>query len=270
MIKKTRLLFATCFVSVLMMFSIAHGEKGGGKDSDLQSLDQGLQFYKDQKYQEAADVFAKQLESSPENSTFLLNLGLTSVKLDKPYHAAAYFRKAREIDPYSQDIRAALSELNKQFRTVDVPRQISNFDFLEQWVRPIPSFLLFLLCLIATSVFGVFLVRWARAKKLDQDFHSTAPLVISCVAVLVCCFAYGFKLYERSQVRGTILVENLSVKSVDNDDAPEITQFHGGMEVRVFEKKGDWLKIQYPGSFLGWAKADSIMITTLTSPSENH
>jgi hypothetical protein len=113
--------------------------------------------------------------------------------------------------------------------------------------------------------------RRIRERKVGED-PSAPPLALFVATsfLLLISFIYAAKIYDLSLSRGTLLTENTSLKSAPDDAASEITQFPAGIELVLKEKRGDWLQVQHPGSFTGWVKADTILITSLTSPKQSH
>ncbi len=257
---------------LIMMILFFLGSLSFADTQDVFQLFQdGLKFYSEKKYEDARKSFEQALLQDPNNPSLTYNLGLTLVELKQVGPAAAYLRKAKELDPASNDVEKAWQFFTQKFRIPEMPRQLSSWDIFTQSLRSIPIIILYLFAFLSTALFGALLLKWVKFRRSNTDLSpSPLPLFLSIAFVCVACFFYGVQLYDRSQARGTILNEQVSVKATHEDDASEITQFMAGMEVRVLEQRGDWLKIQYPGSFSGWVKADSLMITTLTSPKQTH
>lgn len=247
------------------------GEVETQPESLLSIFESGLKFYSEKKFSEAQKEFEKALQLDPLNATLSYNLGLTFMELKQIGPAAAYLRKAKELDPVSRDIAHAWDSFTEKNRIPEPPRSLSMWDILLQNIRSVPHILLYFLAFVATFAFGLTLLRWAKEKRKTEEMDpSPAWVLISSVFVLLTFSLYAIKLYEKNIPKGTLLAETSSIKSAPEESSSEITQFLGGMEVFVFEAKGDWFKIQYPGSFSGWVKADSLMITTLTSPKQIH
>ena len=237
----------------------------------LAIFQRGVQQFNEKKFEEAKESFLLAYQREPQNSTFSYNLALSFAETKKGPQALGYLRRTLELNPFSLEFRSAWNYYLKKFPPPEIPRRLSSWDLFIDSLRPLPSLLIFFPLMGALIFFGFLVTRRIRETKSDAEHQSSSvSLWASVILLAFLSFFYAAKIYDLSLCRGTLLAENVSVKAAPEDGASEITQFPAGAELIIQEKQGDWLKVQYPGSFTGWVKQEAILITSLTSPKQTH
>jgi len=252
-------------------------------EDPLQLLQAGLNWFNSKEYQKAFDTFIRGVEKDPNSLSFRLNAGLAAMKLGKKGVSLAYIRSAYSLDPNSQDTSRILQQVTEDARIIQIPRQILFIENLNQFARIFPLWICILLGCFALGFFIYRLWNWLPLwKQARLTGETLPPSSLNYFIFLTFGFFFALSLlqfYERSMIRGTIVANKADLRTLPEETAAVLTEFYEGFEVIIKDTKvtldpqsqaqTEWLKIQYPGSFQGWVKANDVMITSLTSLPKN-
>ncbi len=249
----------------------------------LQLLQAGMNWFNSKEYQKAYDTFVAGVEKDPQNISFYLNAGLAAMKLGKKGLSLAYIRSAYSLDPNSKDTLRILQQATEDARIVQIPRQILFIENATQFARNFP---LWLCILVSLGTLGLLIYRlwswlpaWKQARLTGESISLNSLNYFVFLGFSVFFSLCLLQFYDRSLSRGTVIAGKSEVRTLPENTAAVLIEFYEGFEVLVKETQTvmdpqsqtptEWLKIQYPGSFQGWVKADDVMITSLTSANKN-
>jgi hypothetical protein len=258
-------------------------EKPAIPQEPLQLLQAGMNWFNSKEYQKAYDTFVAGVEKDPQNLSFRLNAGLAAMKLGKKGISLAYVRSAYALDPNSRDTARILQQVADDARVVQIPRQILFTENLVNFAKHFPLWICVVLTILslATLIYRLWnwLPLWKQARLTGESIHISSLNYFIFLIFSVFMSLSLLQYYDRSLIRGTIIISKAEVRTLPEETAAPLIEFYEGFEVLVRESKEtqdpktqatvEWLKIQYPGSFQGWVKASDVMITTLTSIEKN-
>jgi hypothetical protein len=88
-----------------------------------------------------------------------------------------------------------------------------------------------------------------------------APLLVAAVVVLSAFLLLGGRLYVMSNRPIAVVTGGIvSAMSGPGDDYLEIYRLHSAAELRVLERRGNWVRFILPDQRQGWTKADFITV----------
>ena len=90
------------------------------------SISEANELYKEQKYEQAQDIYLQLVQKDVKNSKLFFNLGNTYFQLQEYGKARLYYEKARKLNPNDKDILYNIQFI-KQYLTDKVPEEEDNF-----------------------------------------------------------------------------------------------------------------------------------------------
>jgi hypothetical protein len=261
-----RIIFSTLMLLTLQMFSVTGWTQGEVSFGDL--FKQGTQFYQEKKYDKSVQSFELAVAKDPRNATALTNLALAQYQLGKKAIALSNLRKALSFDPSLPTARAGLKYVLTQMDIKDIPHQIETYETLRMKVlNPVElssylsmtALFLFVSGWLLLSYFG----RRRKAIKEERAMPATPFLgILFFVCFLTSSILCGLKIYDGSIVRGTILLDKVSLQTAPGENQASVLDLYAGMEVVVDSVQQDWVQVTYPGAMTGWIKSASLIVTS--------
>ena len=159
--------------------------------SDSHLFEKGVDFYQNQNYEQALNIFSTLSEKHPRNITMSQNQAICYLKLQKPLEALVVLKKALYSNPFNSQTKK-LYELAKKELT---PFHNPSLGLLFMLKLYTPWFALFLLL----SSF-LYLFVWCFIEKKSQSLK-----VFSFVFLLLSCFLLVQKIQFETSSYGTSL-----------------------------------------------------------------
>ena len=79
------------------------------------------------------------------------------------------------------------------------------------------------------------------------------------VLLLLGVLSIGVRLLdERGQPPAVVVASEVEVRSGPGEDYLTEFTLHAGAEVRVVERRGDWVRIALPGNLQGWSPDEAV------------
>lgn len=232
-----------------------------------ESFAKGIEALQTKDPKTAVELFRQALSQHPEDPAVLTNLGISLQQNGEPGWAIAYLRKAQTLGSSLKETGQALEFSLSQLQVKEIPHDIELWEQLRQTILigiPLPWLVLF--NGLALLLFGSLLISFLRdrRKAFEEELvlpnlkviHWFAGLALVCTLTLVV-----LKVWDLSEVRGTIVAEKVPANSAPSAEAPSLFELYPGLEVLVQRSEGDWYQVKYPGGPTGWIKKDQIFIT---------
>ncbi|PIS12002.1 MAG: hypothetical protein COT73_00915, partial [Bdellovibrio sp. CG10_big_fil_rev_8_21_14_0_10_47_8] len=99
-----------------------------------QAFHDGIESYREKKYDPALLAFTAAIEKEPENISALTNLALVQFQLGHKGFALAYLRKALTLDPHFPSAKAAFEFILPQLDVREIPHEIELWEILRSSV----------------------------------------------------------------------------------------------------------------------------------------
>lgn len=258
------------FLSAIFLFTVFFILPTSGKTESLSStqlFEQGTKSYLAKDYAKASEFLTQALDKDPNNPVILTNLAFTQFQLGKKPLAVGLLRKALSVDPELGTAKAGLKFVLSQMQIKEVPRKIETYESLRSYLlQPVPLSAYIILSALCLFAAGWILISYGgrRKKALDEEKSPPSfPFIGTFLGLtfIVMTGLMSLKMYDSATVRGTIIIDQVSLQTAPGDNQVTILDLYGGMEVIVVETQGDWAQITYPGSLTGWIKKSSLMMT---------
>ena len=217
------------------------------------AYNQGNQLYARKDYAGAAAAYRKALEPGP-SAAACYNLGNALFKSGQVGRAIVQYRRAYRLAPRDGDVRANL-EFARGYRA---DKQLSAPGPLAQTLDDAFHLLsareATLLAAVSSLLASLALALWIVRRR-----KSAAGLAVALAAVALFGFVtqrvWGAEMDARPAV---VVVPEVDVLGGPEADARQILLVHDGTEVRVRERRGDYLLVQLPGGSGGWLRAGAV------------
>jgi tetratricopeptide (TPR) repeat protein len=208
----------------------------------------------------AATLYGRLASSGFANAAVYYNLGNSLFRLGRTGEAILAYERARRLDPADAAIQENLAFASS--RIVDQVEATGDeqgpLAAVEEWHQRQPPGRLTVLFLAAWWLFNL---GWAAALFAPARRWRRLGgylLVATLLMVLVTGSLLGLAVYRRDAVvLGIVLAERVDLQS-EPGGGVKLTTVHEGLQVRVRERRGDWLQVTLRNGFRGWVHGDTV------------
>jgi hypothetical protein len=221
-------------------------------------LQRAHQAYEAGRFGEAVEAYRRAEQQGVRNGALYYDLGNAYFKNRQLGLAIASYRRAEMLEPRDPQVRANLEfararREDKALQTRDTPfvawvRSAFRWLSLNEWIL--------VTCGLYVLACGLWIVRTLRHDRglgLRRALYACAGLGALSLLVL------GFKVRtERGQPQAVVTVSKVDVTSGPGSSYTAEFSLHEGAEVRVEEKRPEWLRISLGEKLRGWVPAASV------------
>ena len=237
------LFFSTCFATV-------------AQSQTPLSFEAANKLYDEGKFPDAASAYEKLISSGKISATLYFNLGNAYFKSSQIGRAVAAYHQAERLAPRDPDIRANLRFAHNQ---VQGPTAAPNP--IEGWVRRLTLNEWTILTSAAVWVFFGLLIGTQVRPDLGRVFRPYVAL--SALAAVLFAVALVYCLYEQERVKMAIVtVADALVRQRPLDGSPNAFTVHDGAEMRILDRRDNWLQVSPDSSRIGWIPIENVIVTT--------
>lgn len=218
-------------------------------------FEDALAAQKQNRLQEARDLWMDVLKSDPRNPKIHYNLALLDLSEKKLGWAKARLRQSLILDPQFEEAQEALKNLTKKTPSSSTKGWI---DPMRSWVLSGISLnsVLFLSALVSFGLGWTWLgfIQNRRIAKRTRELPPSWPWVGSFFALSSVLFIFlaSLKSFELNQLRGTILEGPTSAKLAPSQSQVDLFELIEGQEVVVLDRKDDWVQVKSSAGESGW------------------
>jgi tetratricopeptide (TPR) repeat protein len=223
-------------------------------ESSDAAFDEANKLYEKGQFPAAASAYEKLIETGGESAALYFNLGNANLKCGRIGRAIATYRKAELLAPRDPDIRANLRYARNQVQgpTLVPPhwqKWISSFT-LNEWA---------MLTVVAFWLLFIFLTlgQWRPAMKQPLR-NSTLALGLSLL-ILSISLAASLKARHFTTI-AVVITADATVHHGPLDESPSAFSTHDGAELRVLDRKDQWLEVTSGPQRTGWIKSDLVKL----------
>jgi tetratricopeptide (TPR) repeat protein len=211
-------------------------------------------FYAEGKFLDAANAYETILSSGTTSPNLLFNYGNAEFKSGNLGKAIAAYRRAELLAPRDSEIRANLAFVRNQVQGATARESfwqnwLGNLSFNEWAVFAAIAFWLTFLLLAAKQL------RPAFAMKLKNAIWIFAALTIFSGTILGVQAANHF-----SKQTAVVVAANVTARSGPFDDAQSAFTAHDGAELRVLDRREDWIQVADGSGKIGWLPAKLVKV----------
>jgi len=216
-------------------------------------FDTANQLYAQGKFTEAAAAYDKLIAGGSLSPALYFNLGNAWFKSGHIGRAIAAYRHAEAMSPRDPDIRA-----NLQFARNGVTGPKLAPSRVQRWLGTLTRTEWVALATAACWVTLGFFIAGQVKPALQPGLRSWRWLAL---AVTLVVFA-GLGLVVTQNDADHIAIVSVSEASVRNspfDESPATFTVHDGAELRVLDRKDNWLRVTDGTARAGWLKTEAVV-----------
>jgi tetratricopeptide (TPR) repeat protein len=214
---------------------------------------QGNQLYARKDYAGAAHAYRQALAAGP-SADVCYNLGNALFKSGRIGPAIVQYRRAYYLHPRDADIGRNLSFARgyRVDKVLSVPGPVAMLldETFHQLSRREAALLAAVTFLLAALSLSVWIVR--RGTVFMVGTTVLAALSLFC---LVTQWVWAGEVRAQPAV---IVAPEVNALSGPGEEFKQILLLHDGTEVRIREKRGDYLLVQVPGGSGGWIRTEAV------------
>ncbi len=243
--------------TITLLFALLIGVTDGGAQTALDAFEQGNAFYREGKFEEAAETYESILRQGWGSPELYFNLGNAYYRLGRTARAILSYERALQLAPNNPDIKHNLALAN--LRTVDRIEALPELFFI-QWLRSLSAFLplrvtvrIFIACWIllfgSLAVFYIF--SHDRLLRLMRVLAFVLALTLLPVASLLTA------QYLEAQSRNDAIITASVVTAKTSPDEQSVDAFviHEGLKVSIGDTVGEWVRITLADGKVGWIRS---------------
>jgi tetratricopeptide (TPR) repeat protein len=213
-------------------------------------------LYYENKFPEAAAAYEKLLASGGATPALYFNLGNARFKSGQLGRAITAYHQAERFTPRDPDVRA-----NLQFARNQAQGPTLSVRLWERWLAKLTlnewTFLalspVWLLLLLATAL--QWRPAWGRSLR---GFLGGLG-----IATVLLCGCLAAAIYETRVVRTAVVISpEAVVRSGPLEESKSAFTVHDGAELRVIDRKDDWLMVTTDPRRIGWLRRDQVLIAS--------
>lgn len=218
------------------------------------AFDAANRLYEEGKFGDAAATYARLLHDGAVSEALYFNWGNAQFKAGQIGRAIAAYRQAEELAPRDPDLRANLKFAREQVQgPTQQPGWRERFfgvlSLNEGSLLAAVALWLWLLLLVARQI------KPALRRPLRNLTLATALLTMLLGATL------ALNLHARLSKQTAIVIANdAAVRNGPFEESPKAFTVRDGAELRVLDRKGDWLQVSADARRVGWTARRDVLV----------
>ena len=219
-------------------------------------------LYKNEKFEEAIQLYQKIETEGFISSELYYNLGNSYYKLNKVGPSVYYYEKSLKLNPLNEDVknnlifakRLALDNIEELPKTIF---QKINKNYLQMLSYNQWAIIVIIFSVLGSLLFLLFYFASTPSKK--RFYFATSS--ISFMLLLTSFFiTYNQYLRSKNNKEAIVFAKKTEVRNAPTLNSEEVFTLHEGTKVFVLDGVDDWKKIRLADGKLGWIIADEIKL----------
>jgi len=249
--KRVRIVFPVFFLVFSLVFVCAHHVRAQNPLSDFEAANK---LYYEASFTNAAAAYEKMIQSGRHAPALYFNLGNAWFKSGQIGRAIAAYRHAEQLTPRDPDVRANLQFARNQAQGPSFSpnrRQLWLMKLtLNEWT------------LLAIGSLWLWFFLLAALQWRPQWKNSFRSLLFGLTAAsLVFCGCLAAALYEDRGLRTAVVIAREAVvRHGPLEESQNSFTVHDGAELRVLDRKDDWLLVTTDPRRIGWLRRDQVLL----------
>jgi tetratricopeptide (TPR) repeat protein len=218
-------------------------------------FEQANKLYEEGKYAAAVDAYNKLLEGGSGSEALYFNRGNALFKLGQVGRAIASYRMAEKISPRDPDLRANLQFARTQARGGSVYRK----DFGQRWLGALTLNEWTLVTAVVMWIFFMLLAVAQWRPELGRKLRVCLVAAGSAVLLLGVSLA-GVLNNDCFTTSAIVVAGEAEVHNGPLDESQTAFKVRDGVELRVLDRKDDWLEIVDSAQRSGWVRQNQMLL----------
>jgi uncharacterized protein YgiM (DUF1202 family) len=215
-------------------------------------------LYEDSRFAEATAHYQDLVDAGVQDGRLYYNLGGAYFKAGDLGRAILNYRRAQRLLPRDGDVATNLELARAQ--TLD-RIEVENEGAIVESVRRLISWTTLDEAAAAALVLWISLCGLGIGAILCIQRRRTLLYLAGVAAILLFLgiLSIGIRLLdERGPPPAVVVAAEVTVRSGPGDDYLTEFALHAGAEVRLVERRGDWVRIALPGDLQGWVPDETV------------
>jgi len=219
------------------------------------AFDAANKLYEQGKFTDAAAAYERMLQSGQASAALYFNLGNAFFKAGQIGRAIGAYRQAEMLTPRDPDLRA-----NLQFARNQIQGPTLAPAWWQRWLTKVSLNEWTWLAAGALWVW-LLLLTLRQVRPAWKPGLRTATLAFG-IAVAVLCACLGVALHEaRYSPAAIVVAREAVVRQGPLDEARSAFTVRDGSELKVLDKKNEWLQVSADSRRIGWLRRDQVLVT---------
>ena len=210
-------------------------------------------YYNEEKYDQAASLYERTIQSGIQNGEIYYNLGNSYFKRGMLGKAILSYRLAELHLPRDEDLKANLRYARQL--TKDRIEEKQFLPFIKEfcfWYSKLNLKELMIVFLIVHAIFWILAIIRTFWKKEYQKLI----FLINLVLVVVIGCSLTLKMYNRTyNIEGVVLTKQITVRSGNGINNTVLFQLHDGAELKIIKQDEGWIQIELKDGKRGWVES---------------
>ena len=215
-------------------------------------------FYRDGKFEQAADSYEAILKQGLASTAIYFNLGNCYYRMGKTAPAILAYERALRLQPNDQDIKHNLDLVN--LKTADRIEPLPELFFID-WLRTISSFLplqitvwLFAVgwVILFFSLAAMYLLTTPSVLRFFRGLMIGSLVALIPIAILLVTQVADSKNHNDAIVTASVA----TAKTSPDSQSLDAFVIHEGLKVKLSDAVGGWVKIVLADGKVGWIRSD--------------
>lgn len=242
-----------CYLLIAVL--AASSVRAGNVSTDTIAAFEGAnRLYEQSEFVDAAAAYQRLLDSGCVSPAILFNLGNALFKSGQVGRAVASYRQAELLAPRDPDVLA-----NLQFARNQVQGPSWRIPAWQRWFARLT---LNEWTMLAAVPFWLWLVGLAagQARPGWRPALRTPIIVAGAVTAVACVAVAGAGLARQATPSAIVDHASVVVHNGPLDESPTVFTAHDGAELRVLDRKDDWLEVSAGDRNIGWVKDAQVVV----------
>ena len=204
------------------------------------------QYYNNENYKEAQNIYEQLLLLNPNSPELNYNLGNTFYNQNKLGKAKYYYQHSLKLSPRDSDIHHNLKIINNQV----IDNINSSMSFRSLLNRLVSLIKISEILIIIAGLFTILNISTFIWLKLNKDLAKATSIIVS-ILIGLSSIGVTYKTSLKSQV-GIIIKEKVAIKSGPLNSFDTLFYLHDGTEFTVVNHNEKWTKLKLENGLVGW------------------
>jgi tetratricopeptide (TPR) repeat protein len=220
------------------------------------SFEDANQLYYEGKFSDAASAYEKLIQSGMISPALYFNLGNAWFKSGQVGRAISAYQQAERYTPRDPDLRANLNFARNQtqgptMRPSALQRSLHRLT-LNEWT------------LLASGSIWVGLLLLSVTQWRPGWTRNLRVFLVCWGSISLClCVSLGMALYQDHSIQRAVVISSQAVvRKGPLDVSQNAFTLHDGAEVRVLDRKEDWLLVSTDPQRTGWLRRDQVLLAS--------
>ena len=238
----------------LLMF-LVHGAPVARAQGPVSGFEAANKLYYEANFTNAASAYEKIIQSGQVSPALYFNLGNAWFKSGQLGRAIAAYRQVEQLTPRDPDVRANLQFARNQVQGPSFSpgrwlRWLNHFT-LNEWTV-VASVSLWFSLLVLTAL------QWRPQWK--SSLRGLLAILTSATIILIGCLTAAVYTARNLQT-AVVIAHEAVVRHGPLEESQNSFAVHDGAELRVLDRKDDWLMVTIDPRRIGWLRKDQVLIT---------